>query len=210
MKELTEIREGWVWPKSDTNCWNYMKKYPTLPTEISSYVKNNSVIVQAGGNCGFYVKQYAKLFNHVYTYEPDFLNFYCLNLNVTEKNVIKTQGCLGNVQKLVDLNLNQINVGKTHIKNAHGIYPTHLIDNIGLTKCDLIHLDIEGYEYYAILGALETIKKFKPVIVLEIWEQLNNRFEKDINNKLDSLLQNIGYKHIKTLCEADKVYIFNS
>jgi len=45
---------------------------------------------------------------------------------------------------------------------------------------------------------------------IEIWEQLNNRLEKDINNKLDSLLQNIRYKHVKTLCEADKVYIFNS
>jgi FkbM family methyltransferase len=40
------------------------------------------------------------------------------------------------------------------------------IDNLGL-KPDLIKLDIEGYEYKALLGAAKTIKKFKPLIYIE-------------------------------------------
>jgi FkbM family methyltransferase len=206
MKNLIETREGWAWPKSDTNCWRYMKKYPDLPYTISSRVKNKSVVVKAGGNCGYYVKQYANLFDKVYTYEPDFLNFYCLNLNVEENNVIKTQGCLGSQRGTVDLVTNNINVGKTHIKQQDGIYPVYLVDDIRLNACDLIHLDIEGYEYYAILGAMETIKKFRPVVVLEVWEQLENRFEEDINTKLHDLMLDLGYHHSQTLCEADKVY----
>jgi hypothetical protein len=127
-------------------------------------------------------------------------------LNVEENNVIKTQGCLGSQRGTVDLVTNNINVGKTHIKQQDGIYPVYLVDDIGLNACDLIHLDIEGYEYYAILGATETIKKFKPVVVLEVWEQLENRFEEDINSKLHDLMLDLGYHHSQTLCEADKVY----
>ena len=41
------------------------------------------------------------------------------------------------------------------------------IDDLNLQQCDLIHLDVEGYEEKVINGALETIKKFKPVVIVE-------------------------------------------
>ena len=43
------------------------------------------------------------------------------------------------------------------------------IDSLNLDKLDFIKLDIEGYEKLAILDGMETIKKFKPVITLEVW-----------------------------------------
>lgn len=60
------------------------------------------------------------------------------------------------------------------------------IDDLGLEECDLIHLDIEGYEEKALEGAIETIKKFKPTIVTE-----HSRGEK--------MLVDLGYELKKKL-----------
>lgn len=207
-EELIENRDGWWWPAYDKGCWNYMNQYPNLPTEICEFVKERNVVVQAGGNCGFYPKQYAGLFNTVYTFEPEWLNFYCLSRNVTEKNVIKTQACLGVEPALVYMNVNYKNAGKTHV-DGPGTLPVYLIDNIGLTECNLIHLDIEGYEYFALLGAVKTIEKFKPVVVVEMWDSLDNRFGESLNQKTDELLKSFGYSLVTTLHGSDKVYVPN-
>lgn len=205
--DSVEQRNGWYWPKSDKRCWEYMQSHPDVPKLVSSFLgkKNRKVIVQAGGNCGFYPKQYADLFDVVYTFEPDWLNFYCLNLNVPNSNVIKTQSCLGNEHKLVNLNIKEINRGKNYI-NGEGLYPVFRIDDLNLHNCNAIQLDIEGFEYYALLGSIETIKKFNPIIVLEMWDQLDSRYEKNINHKTIELLNSLGYSQIDTIYDSDKVF----
>lgn len=203
-----ENRDGWWWPAHDKGCWNYMNMYPNLPTEISEYVPEKNVVVQAGGNCGFYPKQYAKLFKTVYTFEPEWLNFHCLSRNVTERNVIKSQSCLGDKPGLVYMNVNYKNVGKTHV-DGPGTVPVSLIDNLALTECNLIHLDIEGYEYFALLGAINTIKSFRPVIVIEMWDSLDNRFGESINQQTTDLMSELNYRLVTTLHGSDKVYVPN-
>lgn len=209
ISNLVEQRDSYIWPKSDKRCWDYMLRYPDLPFEIDKFVESHQVVVQAGGNCGFYPKKYATLFNRVYTFEPEWLNFYCLCRNVTETNVVKIQACLGEKPSMVDLAINEKNRGKNFINGA-GKYPVLQIDQLGLDSCDLIHLDIEGYEYYALMGAKNTITQFKPTIVVEVWDQLDNRFEKNLNNKLADLFHELDYVYITTFHESDKVYVHKS
>jgi FkbM family methyltransferase len=206
--EFVELRQGWVWPKTDQSCWAFMQRYPDLPAEITQHVEQKRVVVQAGGNCGFYPKQYAALFDTVYTFEPEWLNFYCLNLNVPEPNVIKNQSCLGHQHQLVDLRIKEKNRGKNYVSGT-GRYPTYQIDNLNLDVCDLIHLDIEGYEYYALLGAAATIARCRPVIVVEMWDQLDNRFEENINAKTHDFLLGHNYSYLKTMHESDRIYVPN-
>ena len=207
--DLVEIKEGWHWPKDDTGTWKFLLENFDLPGKISSYVDNKKVMVQAGGNCGMYPKQYSKIFDTVYTFEPDWLNFYCLAMNCPEENIIKSQGCLGSDPGLVNLHIKSKSRGKSFI-NGSGRYPIYLIDNLGLTACDLIHLDIEGYEYFALSGAVVTIKKFKPVIAIEMWDpppsKYLNRFGDNINQKTKDLLASLGYTHVDTLNESDWIY----
>jgi FkbM family methyltransferase len=203
-----ELRDGWVWPKTDVSCWAFMQRYPVLPQTITELVPQQRVVIQAGGNCGFYPKQYAELFDTVYTFEPDWLNFYCLNLNVPNANVVKNQSCLGHCHQLVDLRIKEKNRGKNYVAGV-GRYPTYCIDDLALAVCDLIHLDIEGYEYYALQGAARTIAACRPVIVIEMWNQLDNRFEENINAKTEEFLLGHNYTYLKTLHESDKVYIPN-
>lgn len=197
MKEpRVENREGWVWPVQDVKCWEWLQAEKDLPNLISSYCANKRVVVQAGGNCGFYVKPYAQMFETVYTFEPNSLNFYCLTNNVWEGNVVKIQACLGESHNSVGLTYKKVNSGVSRV-HGEGIFPTFKIDDLGLSNCDLIHLDIEGYEMFALKGGIETIKEFKPIIALE-WLDHNNQFGVSADDILNWLTE-LGYKEIASL-----------
>ena len=51
--------------------------------------------------------------------------------------------------------------------NENGSEKTTKIDSLNLQICDLIQLDIEGFEYQALVGAKETLERCKPVIIVE-------------------------------------------
>ena len=50
---------------------------------------------------------------------------------------------------------------------SDGIIPIMTIDGLNLQKCDLIQLDVEGFEPQVIQGTKKTIDKFKPVVIME-------------------------------------------
>lgn len=201
--KIKKIENNWWWPKDDgidkndgsetkQSCWNYMLSQPDLPLLLSDHVENKNVVVQAGGNCGFYVKQYAEIFQTVYTFEPDPVNFYCLNLNVTEENVFKIQACLGASRGTVGLDNYLPDVGATHVK-GEGKVPVFLIDDLNLSACDLIHLDVEGFELFALQGAKKTIELFKPVICFEHHDGWSGRYQYGLN-ELENEIFRYGYK----------------
>ena len=136
------------------------------------------------------------MFQTVYTFEPDPVLFQCLTRNIDYPNVVKIQACLGNERKLVGTKNDAApSCGGTHIDERNGIIPTIFIDDLNLPRCDLIHLDIEGYEFNALRGGLKTIERCKPIIVLEYFEQWLSRFRTNIE-EIESLLRSIGYSHV--------------
>ena len=195
MKEFKlSVRDGWLWPTKDTACWEWLQAEKDNPEKVSEYCIQKRVVVQAGGNCGFYVKPYAHLFETVYTFEPDPQNFYCLVHNVEEQNVIKLQSCIGNSHKLVGMKTKQKNAGVSRVSEYPGGYPTMLIDDLALEVCDLIHLDIEGYEFFALQGAIETIKRCKPQIAIE-WLGHNKLYGVS-DEEITKFLTDLGYREI--------------
>ena len=204
MIDFTETRGNYIWPKTDTRCYNYMMTHFDLPEQICKFVSDKKVCVQAGGNMGVYTKMYAEKFQHVYTFEPEPLNFYCLNQNVTEPNVFKYQSCIGKDRKLVNLKIKEANRGKTHVSKT-GSIPTLQIDDLGLNVCSLIHLDIEGFELFALQGAIQTIRTCKPVVVIEYFEKNAVRYGWTLE-QLESLLKQHGYKFEHNI-EEERIYI---
>jgi FkbM family methyltransferase len=196
---MIEQRQGWWWPKNDS-LEKRLLKYADLPQQIKKYVNSFDTAVQAGGNTGFYTAQYAAMFDTVYTFEPDYLNFQCMSRNLTEQNIIKLQACVGDTHGLVGLNIVDRNRGENSV-NGTGIYPMLTIDDLSLNSCNLIHLDIEGYELYAIKGAVNTIVKYKPTVVLEVWDHSDTQIQ------LEQLLAELDYKMVDILGGSDRVYI---
>jgi|TARA_R110000803_G_scaffold135001_1_gene201989 FkbM family methyltransferase len=204
MKELTDIREGWVWPKDDVRCWRCFQRQYNLPQSIIRHVENKKVCIQAGGNTGVYVKQFADVFETVYTFEPETVNFYCLTENLKNCNNVETLNSFLGQQNQKPTNIIRYdtkkdpNTGKFKIGEDAGTIPVIAIDTLNLRSCDLIQLDIEGGEYNALLGAVETIKEFKPVICLEWFEN---------QEKLFNLLTSLNYKEIDNL-QSDRIFAY--
>lgn len=165
MKQIS----GWWWPDSDKYCHKVPDEYKDIEV-IMPYVKGRDVVIQAGGNVGIWAKYYSKIFNAVYTFEPDPENFECLVHNSPEPNIVKFNTALGNKPEMVNVGSpdkqHDNNCGAYQVIGA-GIHPTIRIDDLHLPECDLICLDIEGYEKFALEGATETIKKYRPTVVLE-------------------------------------------
>ena len=92
----------WLWPTLDRRCWKAMTKHWFMAEKVmeltSRYHKdiNKNTMIQAGGNVGVYAWQYAQIFDSVYTFEPEDLNFYCLERNLADqKNIKATKSFLG-------------------------------------------------------------------------------------------------------------------
>jgi len=162
--------QGFWWPDSDNDCQPAVLKETYKIALLDKYLKDKRVVVQAGGNVGVFPRELARNFGAVYTFEPDAENFNCLARNCPESNIIKFQTALGDNHDHI-----RVGISRPDLKNncgayqviGEGITPTMMIDDLELPACDLIYLDIEGYELQALKGGEKTIKKYHPVIVVE-------------------------------------------
>jgi FkbM family methyltransferase len=160
--------DGLWWPDFDARCRNaVVSECAAAMPVVLPLVKEKRVCVQAGGNVGVYPLALAKVFDHVITFEPDADNFDCLAENVALENVILNYAALGATAGMCGiLRIDTDNCG-SHKTLPGTVVPVQTIDSLSLDQCDLIWLDIEGAEADAIQGALATIEKFSPIIVLE-------------------------------------------
>jgi FkbM family methyltransferase len=195
----------YLWPKNETNSWKIInkKKDKIILDEMLSYVDNKDLVIQAGGNGGIYPEYLGRFFKKVITFEPDPINFHCLSYNTLQKNIFKFQACLGNNFQSLSVEENKDFLGMSSLTvTDQGMIPQFTIDCFNLNP-SLIFLDIEGYEGFAIEGAIETIKRCKPIIILEVhWVSIKQGWDKE---KINKLMFSLGYKILKEF-EKDIIY----
>lgn len=163
--EMKKVNGYWF-PLSDTQCHPRMGECADADLAIEHILGLKKVCVQAGGNVGVWASYLAKTFEKVWTFEPDFENYHCLLKNIPP-NVVHFFAGLGHKQSLIGLDRTPDNCGAHQTILAGGNIPLMTIDDLDLEHCDLICLDIEGMEPLALEGAKETIKRFKPVLMIE-------------------------------------------
>lgn len=169
------------WIARDKDCFDWIV-YDW--NEYSSIILHNTpsrgVVVQAGGNCGLYPLLYSKYFERVFTFEPDPMNFYCLSANCKNNKIVKFNTALGDECKFVTMGaVDPQNVGMPRVGEGNTVVYTLSIDSIELPQVSLIHLDVEGFEYFVLQGAVETINKYRPTIAIELTlmkEEITNFF----------------------------------
>ena len=70
------------------------------------------------------------------------------------------------------------------------------LDNLPIDNFDIMLVDIEGCEYEFILGASSKIRKNKPIIIIEIWDDNKRQMENMDRSREDviRLIFSFGYK----------------
>jgi FkbM family methyltransferase len=146
-------------------------------------LKQKRTCIQAGGCYGVWPVYYAGMFQSVITIEPEPVNYKCLVQNTSHlPNVRCINAALWSGVETVGMGLPKRmhnNSGAYYIEIGKGKIPAVSIDsfayesgvwpsfNSGLFDVDLLALDVEGAEYPALVGAVETIERDRPVIILE-------------------------------------------
>lgn len=170
--ERLKLVNGFVFPKEDDECsavvFGELEKLMKLP------YKGYEVAVQAGGNVGVFPVALAQLFDEVITFEPDPLNYECLTANLDRfitGNLRVTAIHAGLSNEIGTGHMTEEythkNCGALNMAKGEGDIDLVPLDMYELEHVDLIYLDIEGFEDYALEGARETIARCKPVIVCE-------------------------------------------
>lgn len=180
---------------------------------VSALAKKAEAYIDVGANNGYYyslklAKQYPDL--QIICFEPNSEIMLCLKKNVELNNI--------NTISLHEVALSKENgasflragmgaSGHLASSNASGVTPVviktldsviehHL--NIGLIK-----VDIEGLELDFLLGAVVTLKRCKPFLIMEFDEKLLRRNGLTSREEIKLFLKNIGYKIIEISSSRD-------
>ena len=156
------------------------------------FVKNFTIAIDAGANYGIMSANLNSMFSKIYAFEVDPPVRECLKKNVEKfqlDNVIVCDCGLSDKEELVSLNYLKNTFG-THInKEVSGTNSCKTLDSFGLTEVGFIKLDCEGYEPYILKGAEQTIKKYRPVILMEEKNYSKRYYGEEGNLAVDLLLE---------------------
>lgn len=165
----TVLVNGLVWPAVDAHCKCVVFRRVVDLERAYAVCRGFAVAVQAGGNCGVWPLALADRFQQVYTFEPEPLNYQCLSENCKGRtNVVVSNQALGYARTSVGIGYpeGRDNMGACAV-TPDGTIPLVRIDDLQLDACDLIQLDIEGFEVEALKGARQTIAAYHPVLMVE-------------------------------------------
>ena len=182
---LEEIESSW---SSDEENWKLLE------------LNDNEVFFDAGAYNGDTVKRFLNLCNnykHLYAVEPDPRTFKKLSItceNLT--NVTLINAALSNSDGTTNFTF-----GKGRGNSKGGLTPINQrsIDSILKgNRASFIKYDIEGEEENGLLGAYNTIKNYKPKILLSAYHKINDLWH--LPSVLDSINPTYTYSLRKSIC----------
>lgn len=133
-----------------------------------NWVRSFGVAVDVGAHVGLWSMHLVKRFREVHSFEPVLEHRECFQMNVPEKEVISFlyPVALGEVEGTCKIDIPYGSSGGSHI-NGSGDIPIHRLDDYDLQDVDFIKIDCEGYELAVLQGAVETLKRCKPCVIVE-------------------------------------------
>ena len=162
------------------------------------HVKDFHIAVDIGANVGLWAKPLTKRFNHVIAFEPLEQVYSCLERNVQGLNIEIHKHALGSVNDKVDMVFDAENTGGSYVSEVgQGSIDIKRLDDLNLPKFGLLKIDCERHELEVLKGAMDTILKYKPIIVCEQ--------QADTNECAGMYLKSFGAREITNV---RKDYIF--
>lgn len=169
------------------------------------FLPKNAIVLDIGANIGIMTILLARKCQQgkVYAYEPIEENFQALKRVIKFfkcENVVCNKVALGDTNGTVKMVMpikDSVKLqGLSHIASSNGNqsgteYKVELkkLDDLFLynnEKITAIKIDVENYENFVLRGAINLIRRNKPIIYAELWE-------KDNKDKSFNILKNLNY-----------------
>jgi FkbM family methyltransferase len=152
---------------------------PEILAEISRHIKTDSICLDVGANIGQHSLYMASIAREgkVYAFEPLVRLAEQIRESVKQnnfKNVEVLQFGLSNKNAIQKIYLDNLNIGRTTFderSEASSVETAELkvFDEYwqDKSKIDFIKMDVEGYEYYAMLGMKNILSSYHPALLVE-------------------------------------------
>lgn len=207
--ELEQREQGFWWPKYAKPSGTRYLDHAADMKHALKYASKMHIAVQAGGHVGMWPLWLSSHFRNVITFEPEPRNYAALIANTQGRpNILAYNAGLSDDGKPVRLNVSK-NSGGHNLTQEDGDTQTIRIDDLMLADCDLIVLDVEGYELPALLGARHTIAKYRPVIQLEDRGHGTKKGRGDTFADIVACLSILGYKE-RDRVRNDAIFVHGS
>lgn len=143
--------------------------------QISSYIKTGSLAIDVGANIGVYAKIFSNAVGNegkVIAIEPDPISLQVLarKFPKSKSNVLIIEAAVSNKSGKLFLNQNKLSPARSYISNKGLSIQSVTIDQVTLDNkipLSVIKIDVEGAEGLVIYGGEKTIRKYRPVILME-------------------------------------------
>jgi len=202
---MTEIN-GWHLPGAD----NYFAPFleGTAPKRNGfqrehllaafEHVRAWNVAIDVGAYVGFWTLDMAERFEQVFAFEPCPDSFECLCRNMAEfPHVATARAAVGDHSGVCSMVYDPLRNTGSRFVDPKGDGVTMLaLDDLKFETCDLLKIDVEGFEPMVLKGARKLIKRFKPVVIMETDKRFGARFGL-INSEAKHMILSMGYREVK-------------
>jgi FkbM family methyltransferase len=173
-------KHGWWFPDEDTHFCEMLDKniakgnQPVYQEPVRKrsliFVNNRKLALDIGANIGLWSRDLCNTFESVIAFEPVESFRKCLKRNVHHAALQIEECALGETDTTIEMIITPGNTGHSHVDQTtvgSGSIPMRRLDSLNLQDIGYIKIDCEGYELPIIRGAEETIKRCRPVMVVE-------------------------------------------
>ena len=169
-----------------TNVFYY--KHDLLKLKHLDRIKNKDVI-DAGGCIADSAIMFTEYINgRIYTFEPTTENYELMIKTISinnSKNIVPVKLALGSKDEVMQIKV--FGGASTLKQDAAAYHMTEKVEEVSVTTLDnfvkekdldigLIKVDVEGFEPEFLKGAYNTIKKFKPAMLISIYHSKSDFF----------------------------------
>ncbi len=172
------LANGWSFPDADDFMCHQIDaeghyQWTHLQT-VLGMLHERRVVVDGGAHVGTWSRVFSQHFERVLAFEPSPDTYEALAANMTAfgcANVEVHHAALGGTAGFITMILDPTNIQKKNTGGRRiqvgGTVPMVTVDSLALPILDFLKLDVEGSEVAALNGAVETIRRCKPVVLFE-------------------------------------------
>jgi FkbM family methyltransferase len=192
--DLTEVIDQGIW----LHGWE-----PATIRLLKKHVTAGDVVVEVGANVGAHTLLLAKLVGaagKVYAFEPTVYAQRKLRTNIDLNPELKSRIIVRSELVTNHEHETPVRVIKSSFPIRAGGAPGEAVsaaaialDSEAFSRVDLLKIDVDGYDYKVLEGAIEILRMFRPRLLVELCEHALTA-QGDSVHKLLGLLAGIGYR----------------